>query len=140
METNREDTYTGLGLLVLRLGVGLMMFFSHGLGKLMGGLELAKKFPDPLGVGSQLSWFLAMGAETVCALLIVLGLMTRLASIPLAVTMLVAAFVVHGDDPFQKKEFALLYLVPFITLALSGAGKFSLDSVLRSGKASKEAV
>jgi putative oxidoreductase len=44
--------------------------------------------------------------------------------------MLVAAFIVHGDDPFQKKELALLFLTPFLALLLAGPGRFSLDAVI----------
>jgi putative oxidoreductase len=44
--------------------------------------------------------------------------------------MVVAAFIIHGDDPFAKKEFALLYAIPFLTLVFTGAGKFSLDAKL----------
>ena len=45
--------------------------------------------------------------------------------------MLVAAFIVHGEDPFQKKEFALLYAVPFLMLIFTGAGAFSVDARLK---------
>ena len=41
--------------------------------------------------------------------------------------MLVAVLVVHGAGPFAEKEIALLYLVPFVTLLLTGPGKISLD-------------
>jgi putative oxidoreductase len=41
--------------------------------------------------------------------------------------MLVAAFIVHLDDPFKRKELALLYLVGFLIVLLMGAGKYSLD-------------
>jgi putative oxidoreductase len=41
--------------------------------------------------------------------------------------MLVAAFIVHLDDPFKRKELALLYLVGFLVVLLMGPGKYSLD-------------
>lgn len=117
------------GLLVLRLGAGGFMMFAHGWGKLSGFSEYKEMFPDPIGLGSSLSLGLAVGAEFFCALAIVIGLFTRFASIPLVITMLVAALVVHADDPFQKKELALMYLVPFISLLLTGPGKFSVDHI-----------
>jgi putative oxidoreductase len=119
-----------IGLLILRVSFGGMMLVAHGWGKLVGFAELSQKFPDPIGVGSTLSLSLAVGAEVFCALAIVLGLFTRLAAIPLIVTMLVAAFVIHADDPWAKKEFALLYLLPFLSLVFTGAGKYSLDAFL----------
>jgi len=119
------------GLLVLRVGVGCMMAFSHGLGKItqyFSGDEI--QFADPIGLGQSMSLLLAGSSEFFCALALALGLATRLVSIPLIITMAVAVLVVHGDDPFQKKEFALLYLVPFITLFFSGAGRFSVDRMI----------
>ena len=116
-----------IGLLVLRLGLGLMMAFGHGWGKLMGFAERSASFSDPLGVGSVLSMGLTVFAEFFCALAVALGLFTRAAVIPLVITMMVAAFVIHGADPWGKKEFAMLYLVPLLTILLAGPGKYSLD-------------
>ena len=42
--------------------------------------------------------------------------------------MLVAAGLIHADDPWAKKEFALMYLLPFLALLFTGAGRFSLDA------------
>jgi putative oxidoreductase len=120
-----------IGLLVLRVGAGAMMLFGHGWGKfsaLMAGK--AGSFPDPIGLGSEVSMVLAVFAEFVCAILLVLGLGTRLAAIPLLVTMLVAGFVVHGADPWGEKEMALLYAVSYLTLLLTGPGRISLDALV----------
>ena len=117
-----------LSLLLLRITFGGLMFLNHGLGKfnrLTGGEEI--KFMDFMGLGPEISLGLVVLAEAVCAILIVLGLFTRLATIPLIITMLVAIFMVHWNDPFGDKEMALLYLIPFITLFFSGAGKYSID-------------
>ena len=84
-------------------------------------------FGDPIGIGEVASKILAVIGEAICPLLIIIGLKTRLAAIPAIITMAVAAFVVHGADPFQKKELALLYLVGFVAIALLGPGKFSID-------------
>ncbi len=120
------------GLLILRLSAGGMMAFGHGLGKLTGVLKGGgASFPDPLGIGGQLSLGLAAGAEFFAALLIILGLKTRLSAIPLVFSMAVAAFLVHGNDPFMKKEKALLYLVMFLVVLFCGPGKHSVDSKLR---------
>lgn len=119
-----------LGLLVLRLGLGLIMAFSHGWGKLIGFADKSAVFSDPLGVGSVVSLGLTVFAEFFCALAVALGLFTRAAVIPLIVTMMVAAFVIHGADPWSKKEFAMLYLVPLLTILLAGPGKYSIDHML----------
>jgi len=109
-----------------------MMAFSHGLGKLQKALgDGPVAFADPIGIGQELSLYLAAGTEFFLALLLCIGLFTRLVSIPLAFTMLVAAFVVHVDDPFAKKEFALLYLMPFLLFIFAGGGKYSIDGLLK---------
>lgn len=126
-----KSTSLDLGLLLLRLGTAIPMAAAHGYGKLTKLLgEEAGQFPDPLGVGGMTSHALAVFGEFVCPILLVLGLFTRLSALPLAVTMAVAFFVVHGGDPFGKKELALLYLIPSVVLVLTGGGKLSLDAVI----------
>lgn len=118
------------GILVLRVGVGAMMLLGHGSDKLFGFSQKAQFFPDPLGIGSAASLGLTTFAEFFCAMALILGFATRLAAVPLVINMLVAALVIHGGDPWPKKEFALLYAVPFLTLLFSGGGKYSLDAIV----------
>ncbi len=120
---------TEIGKLVLRLGVaGLMM--PHGYSKfnyfLEGGMDVS--FGDPLGVGEIPTLIMAIIAELICPILIIVGFKTRLAAILPAITMFVAAFVVHIDDPWTKIEFPLLYLTGFLSIILIGPGKLSLDA------------
>ena len=121
-----------LGVLILRVGMsGLML--THGvpkLQKLVAGGEI--QFPDPIGVGPTASLALAVFGEVVAPAFIILGLFTRLAAIPAAATMAVAAFVVHWSDPFGGKELALVYLVGFTVLLFTGAGHYSLERVMHS--------
>ncbi len=121
-----HNTSLSLGLLVLRLGFGGLML-THGIPKLMNYSTLASQFPDPIGMGSQISLLLAIGAEVGCSLLLILGLFTRLATLPLIITMLVAALIVHGADPFAKKEAALTFLISYVTLLMTGPGRYALD-------------
>lgn len=119
-----------VSLLVLRVGTGGSMLYGHGWGKLTSFDRTANVFPDPLGLGSTTTLALAVFAEFFCAAAVVLGYATRAAVVPLIATMAVAAFFVHAHDPFQTKELALLYLVPFVALLFTGGGQFSLDRVL----------
>ena len=118
-----------VGLLFLRVTVGLMMVISHGWGKMVKVVSGDFSFPDPLGLGAAPSLVLAALTEFVCALLVVLGVKTRYVAVPVTITMLVAAFVQHIDDSWGKKEFALLYAIPFAMLIITGGGKYSLDRV-----------
>ena len=116
-----------LGKLILRLGMGAFML-THGWPKMMklfAGGEI--EFGDPIGLGPTLSLILTVFAEVICSILLIVGYKTKWAAIPLAFAMFVAGFIVHGDDPFGRKEKALLYLVAYIAIALIGAGKYSVD-------------
>lgn len=117
-------------VLLLRLFVGGMML-THGLAKIMSFSDLAATFPDPLGVGSTFSLLLVILAEALCSCLLILGVITRLALIPLLFNMLVIVFVVHSGTPFGARELPILYLGMYVVLFWSGAGKYSLDEVIR---------
>ncbi len=125
-----HDTKGSLGLLVGRLMFGLIMAFAHGMGKVPPSQGL---FDGVTAMGLPLPGFMAWAAglaEFAGGLLIAVGLFTRPAALLWIVTMLVAAFVAHGADPFQKKELALLYLSFSVVLMGLGGGKFSLDNLL----------
>ncbi|MCC7337203.1 MAG: DoxX family protein [Pirellulaceae bacterium] len=124
-----KESLASAGLLLLRVAFSCFMLV-HGWQKLSGFSEMADKFPDPIGMGSSLSLVLAIAAEVGCSLLLIAGFGTRLAAVPLAFTMIVALFVVHGSDPWQKKELAACYLAVYATLMLTGAGRFSVDHCL----------
>ncbi len=121
-----------LGLLLLRLSLGFFMIYGHGWRKMIKlSTERPIEFGNPLGLGPELSLGLAVLAEVLCSVLIMLGLFTRWALIPLIVTMLVAYLKVHFDDPFGRQEKALLYLFPYLALFFAGPGKYSLDAIWR---------
>ena len=117
------------GLLLMRLAVAGLMIL-HGYGKLVNFADRFEKFPDPLGIGSPAPMTCVVLAEFFCSILLALGLFTRFALIPLMVTMAVAVFIIHRDDPFGDKEHAMLFLIPY-GLFFTGPGHWSLDRMLR---------
>lgn len=123
--------FNALGLLILRVGFGTTLALRHGLPKLLDFSQKMHSFPDPLGVSSSVSLTLTVGAELLCAALVVIGLFTRIAVLPLIVCMGVAVFMVHGADPFAKKEMATLYLVAFAAIFACGPGAYSADTIFR---------
>ncbi len=153
----RRELANSAGLLVIRAGVGAYML-THGLGKLKmlldGNFEM---MGDPLGLGPELSLVLVACAEFACAALVVLGLATRFAAIPLVFAMGVAAFLAHGSDPWTmeegarlfmtgqaefwgSKEPALVYLFVFLGIALTGPGRFSMDELIRQRLANRKSA
>ncbi|GAA4446526.1 DoxX family protein [Nibrella saemangeumensis] len=113
-------------LLILRiLLTGFML--THGIPKLTKVLNGTMTFGDPLGIGSGPSLVLAMLAEVGCALLVLIGFQTRLAVLPIIITMLVAAFLANAGKPFGDRELPLLYILLYTTLFFTGPGKYSID-------------
>ncbi len=116
-----------IALLLLRAVSGAFML-THGIGKfskLFGDGPIA--FADPIGMGETASLVLTVFAEVVCAVLLIIGFLARLAAIPLLITMLVAAFVIHAEDGFGKQELPLIYAAIYFAIAITGAGKISMD-------------
>lgn len=128
-----SPTQINVGLLLFRLALGAFMMV-HGLQKVMNFAALSEGFPDPIGAGPQLSLILAIGAEVGCSLLLMVGLLTRLAVIPLAVTMVVALFLVHAADPWNVKELAAVFLAMYVVLLITGPGTLSIDSLIARKK------
>lgn len=128
--TPSYGTFADLGLLLLRIGAGGFMI-THGWGKLLKLVEGDMTFADPIGVGPELSLILTVFAEVFCALLILVGLLTRFAAIPFAITMFTAVFIIHANDEFAKQEMGLMYLIMSLAILLMGAGRYSLDYMLK---------
>lgn len=115
------------GLLVFRLCLGGLMIANHGWMKIINYESLKNEFISFLGFGSHVSLILAIIAEVLCSLLLIFGLYTRLALVPLIVTMIVAISV-HNWEIFGKAEMGFMYLIGFVFLFLVGPGDKSIDA------------
>jgi putative oxidoreductase len=116
------------GLLLLRLCGGLMLL--HGWSKYTDFTEGSKDWPDPFHVGSAASYGLTVFAELFCAILLLPGLFTRIALVPLIVLMIVIVFIIHSEDTFADREHSIMYLMIYIALLFTGPGKYSLDNII----------
>lgn len=116
-------------MLVLRLGVGILMM-NHGYDKLLHFSEYQDKFINFMGIGKTLSLALTVFAEFFCSLFLILGLFTRLATIPLIITMCVVIFKINGGKVFDDAENAPLYVFCFLTLLIIGPGRVSVDGMI----------
>jgi putative oxidoreductase len=127
--TPSEDSdLTSMALLVARLWFGLAMLFNHGLDKFAHFKDIVGTFPDPLGLGKEASLVLVIFAEVLAALLLAVGLFTRLAAAVLVIDMFVAFLMVH-KTAMSGGELAFLYLAGYVVLLIAGGGLFSLDTV-----------
>ena len=126
-----DSDLTHMALLVARLWFGLTMLFNHGFDKLAHFNDIVGTFPDPLRLGQEASLILVIMAEVVGALLLTVGLATRVAAAVLVIDMFVAFLMVHKTALTGQGngELAFLYLAGFITLLIAGGGLFSLDTL-----------
>lgn len=122
------------GLLILRVALGFSMLMLHGRGKLLNFSTMAEKFAILPGIPANVNLGLAVFAEVVCSALLIAGLFTRFAALMLAITMGIAFFFVHKSalvdvaaSGVKSGELAMVYLIAYVTLLFTGAGKFSVD-------------
>ncbi|EOZ92180.1 DoxX family protein [Indibacter alkaliphilus LW1] len=125
--------FADLAKLLLRVGSALMML-THGWSKISNFSTNLTSFRDPIGLGPAISLQLAIFAEFFCAILLAIGFLSRLSLIPLIITMSVAAFIAHADDPFSSKEKPLLFLLIFIVLLFLGPGRYSVDGQIKKNR------
>jgi putative oxidoreductase len=123
--TDDYGPFLNIGLLILRIVVAVLML-THGIPKLLNLIQGNLSFPDPIGLGSELSLVLVIFAEVFCSIIILIGFRSRLAAIPLIIVMLVALLVQHSGDPVFEHWNILLYLLSYGMLLHLGGGKYSL--------------
>jgi putative oxidoreductase len=135
--TNRilspRSLYTDLAALVLRLVFG-GLFIYYGWMKLSNYDQILPMFGDIIGIGSKLSFNLVIFAEFFCGIFITVGFFTRLAVVPIFITMVVAFFIAHAKDTFEVKQLAFVYMLLCPVIFLLGGGRYSLDALMFRGK------
>ena len=122
--------YSNIGKLILRLSAGLVML-PHGYSKLeMLVNGQADSFMNPIGLGPTFSLILAMFAELICSILIILGFFTRPAAFILAINMAVATYALFSaDKPFSGgMDFPVLFFGTFLSLIFLGGGAYAIDT------------
>ena len=119
-----------LGLLLLRLFFALPLTIRHGWPTLFNWWKGEISYPDPLGLGENLTMLLMGSIEAFFATFVVLGILTRISAFFVASGFTVAVLVVHGADSFAVKELAYMYMAGFWSVFFLGPGKFSLDFLI----------
>ena len=119
---------SSLLILAVRLVFGVL-FFIHGLDKMMNFNLLVDNYPSVFGFGSYMTLMVSIFCEFCCSLFLIAGLMVRLVTIPMIVSMCVAFFDIH-DAMMPEGELAFIYMVLFIILYATGPGRYSLDYLI----------
>lgn len=121
-----ESTRQDLGLLFLRISGALFLLWVHGLPKLLNYSEQLQLIEDPFHLGANITLLLAIFAEVLCPLLIIAGVLVRLACLPILAVVLIALLVVHPEWTLFEGQFGWLLLIIFTTLLISGPGRLVL--------------
>jgi len=121
-----------IGLLLLRVFAGLALAFAHGINKIppsdgfvgmIGGMGM----PAPV----LFAWLAAL-AEFAGGILLALGLLTRPVAFVIAAHFVFVVFLAHAGDPFGDRELGAMFGVVALMYLFVGAGRHSVDAVLRS--------
>jgi putative oxidoreductase len=118
-------------LFVLRVWFGLLLFVKHGSDKAKHFSTMSAHFADPFHIGPKSSLILVLLAEAVCSLLVALGLWTRIAAAIVVINLTVAFAFAHHFQLFGQRngELAFAFLGAFVTLCISGPGRWSVDGL-----------
>ena len=115
-------------MLLLRVGTGILVA-SHGYSKLVHFSTIKNHFMNFIGLGTTVSLALTVFAEFFCSIFLILGVFTRLATIPIIVVMSVVLISVTHGDIFGNGERATFYLTALLTILFCGPGKISVDGM-----------
>ena len=129
LSTKYSNGAFNFGMLVLRVAAGLLLA-HHGYQKLIKFNVLRYKFMNFMHLGSTASLSLIIIAELICGILLILGLFTRLACIPIIIGMAVVVFVASNANIFAEGEKGMIYLAVTVAILFCGPGKISVDGML----------
>lgn len=134
-------TDDSVSTLIMRVMLGIV-FFPHGAQKLLGWFggsgfsETMSMFTDKMGIPAVLA-FLAIMAESVGAVALIAGFLTRIAALGIGTNMVVAIIMVHlpngffmnwsGNQKGEGFEYHLLAITLALALIIKGGGKWSID-------------
>ncbi|MDE1164887.1 MAG: DoxX family protein [Pseudomonas sp.] len=121
-----DNTAQSVALLWLRLGASVLLLWVHGLPKLANYTRQLQLIEDPFHLGAAPTLCLAIFAEVLCPLLIIAGVFTRLACLPILAVLLIALIFVHPQWSVAEGQFAWLLLLLFTTILIAGPGPFAL--------------
>lgn len=122
----------GVSLLILIVRVFFgVLFFIHGVDKMVHFNELVSSYPSVMGFGSYMTLMVSVFCEFCCSLFLIAGLIVRIMTVPMIVAMAVAFFDIH-DAQFPEGELSLIYLIVFLILFITGPGRFSIDYLIDS--------
>ncbi len=117
-------------LLWFRVLLSVEMIYAHGLKKIGIGVAEAEQVPNPLHFPEAINNALAVSANILFPILVILGFFTRLAVLPILALTLTGYFVLHFHDAPLVKDTPFMYSLSYLLILFLGAGRYSLDHYL----------
>src|SRR5260370_40275594 len=115
-----------VALLFLRVTASVLVLFVHGLPKAIHYASQLDAIEDPLHFGKTLTLGFAIFAEAVCPPLMIAGIATRLAVLPIMLVSAIALGLVHREWTLDQGQFAWMLLIMCGTIAIGGAGPYRI--------------
>ncbi|VVM77310.1 DoxX family protein [Pseudomonas fluorescens] len=125
--SQRDERAQDFGLFFLRVCGGLFLLWVHGLPKLLNYSAQLLVIEDPFHLGANVTLMLAIFAEVLCPLLIIAGVLVRLACLPILSVLWIALLVVHPQWSLEEGQFGWLLLILFTSLLIAGPGRLALN-------------
>lgn len=125
--SQREQRAEDFGLFFLRVSASLFLLGVHGLPKLLDYSAQLQVIEDPFHLGANVTLMLAIFAEVLCPLLIIAGVLVRLACLPILSVLLIALQVVHPQWSLEQGQFGWLLLLLFTSIFIAGPGRLALN-------------
>lgn len=118
------------GMLFLRIAASIEIAVVHGFKKIGVGVAAAEQIPNPLHLPEFFNNAFATSANIVFPFFVLIGLFTRLATLPTLAVTLTGYFVVHWNDSLLQKDTPFIYSVIFLAILILGPGKYSIDNII----------
>jgi putative oxidoreductase len=119
--------YFHLTMFLFRVIVSLELIIVHGLKKVGIGVSEAELIPNPLHLPQHLNEYFAIGVNLIAPVFIIMGLLTRLAIIPVLAVILTDFFVLPWNDALLVNDVPFIYSAIFLLILILGPGKYSID-------------
>mgnify|MGYP003631905708 CR=1 FL=1 len=117
-------------LFLFRTIASLELIIVHGFKKIGIGVAIPEVVPNPLGLPENLNEILAIVANIGFPVFVILGFLTRLATLPILAVTLTGYFILHAHDSLLIKDVPFMYSLVFLFILIVGPGKYSIDSFI----------
>ncbi|CAN5633149.1 DoxX family protein [soil metagenome] len=119
-----------LSLLVFRVAVSVELMVAHGLKKVGVGVQNAELVPNPLHLPEVFNQAFATTANLFFPVLVIVGLLTRLAILPVLAVTLTGYFLLHWHGSLLEKDTPFMYSLSYLLILALGPGKYSADFLI----------